>query len=368
MPAFAEELPLAGPYLLDPQPNSIVVQWETMAQTAESVVYQGPDGKRRKVPGKFRPMGKLTKDVPGRMVRAILTGLKACTEFQYRIEPGQKDGWQHTFMTPSPPGEICPGGLHVAFFGDTRWGTKEHTAVVRQLAGDKPQLVVNLGDIVSVANRIHEWKSFFQIERELLGNTPMILVPGNHEGYLAKDFGRAMLSRFFGLPNKPAVGHRRIDYGVLRLLVLDVYWGESLARGHEGWKWLEKELAGTPANRVAVVFVHTPVYSFGRHGVYENMKELRPLLAKHRVTAVIAGHHHGYEHFLVGGTHHLTLGGGGAPFHDPHMKPVPEEEHLLVSEGQFHHYLFLDISADDLRFRVRNTDVQKTHEEWQLKR
>ena len=365
---YAEEVPLVGPYLLDPQPNSMIVQWESGGKRAGQVVFEGPEGRVRKVSGQFRPAGTLTKDVPGRMARAKLSGLRACTRYRYRVEPLETKSWPHSFRTPSPPGELCPDGMRIALFGDTRSKHEDHAAVVRQLEAEEPHLVVNVGDIVSVASRVNEWKKFFDIERKMLGNTPMVLVPGNHEGYLAKDFGRAMLSRFFALPDQSAAGHRRFDYGIIRFITLDVYWGKSLARGDEGWKWLEKELSDIPPNRYGIVVVHTPVYSFGRHGVYENMKDLRLLLSRYNVAAVAAGHHHGYEHFLVGKTHHVTLGGGGAPFHDPHMKPVPGEENLLVSEGQFHHYLILDVTADRLLFRVRNTDTGSTHEEWELKR
>ncbi len=180
------------------------------------------------------------------------------------------------------------------------------------------------------------------------------------------DFGKAMMERYFGIPGRAGSGHYSFDFGPVHVVVLDPYWGEDLKK--EGKAWLDKDLAAVPAGRFKLVLIHTPPYSFGRHTVYPTAKGLREVIRKHRVHAVFAGHAHCYEHFLVDGTHYLTLGGGGASFHKPNMKVIKEEQHLQLSSGAFHHFLLIDVHPEGLRMRVINTDEDKVHEEWKIER
>ena len=84
--------------------------------------------------------------------------------------------------------------------------------------------------------------------------------------------------------------------------------------------WLDTELAKSE-DAWKFVFFHQPMYSSGaRHGSNLPLRNaLEPILVKHGVAAVFAGHDHFYErvkpqkgicHFVVGGSSKLRAGKG----------------------------------------------------------
>ena len=77
------------------------------------------------------------------------------------------------------------------------------------------------------------------------------------------------------------------------------------------WEWLDDELAAS-VNQWKVVLLHHPLYSSGRHGSTYGARELlEPILRRHHVDLVLAGHDHDYErtHPLHGITHVVSGGG-----------------------------------------------------------
>ena len=83
-------------------------------------------------------------------------------------------------------------------------------------------------------------------------------------------------------------------------------------------EWLEKELAGS-RSEWKIVYLHHPIYSSGAmHGSTPWLRAvLEPLLVKHGVSLVLAGHDHFYErmkpqqgiyHFVIGGSARLRPG------------------------------------------------------------
>jgi 3',5'-cyclic AMP phosphodiesterase CpdA len=82
--------------------------------------------------------------------------------------------------------------------------------------------------------------------------------------------------------------------------------------------WIEKEL-GASGSDWKIVFFHHPLYSSGgKHGSDMQLRGvLEPLLVKHEVSLVLAGHDHFYErikpqrgiaHFVIGGSAKLREG------------------------------------------------------------
>jgi len=356
-------LHLNTPYLLAPAPDSMTVAWLIDGKKKGSVVYAGADGREQRVRGVEAAGGQRPKKVAGRGMRAVLKELAPCARYRYRLSPWEK-GLPHSFRTPPEPGKSCEGGFRFVALGDTRHGHEHHANVVAAMRRFEPALVLNSGDMVTTTLNTDEWFKFVEVERELLADVPLLLVAGNHEAQGGKAFGKAMLKKLFGTKEYSGSGHRYVDWGVARFIMVDAYLGEHLDK--KGTEWLEQTLAKTPEDRLVFLIMHLPIYSFGRHGVYDRARKLRPLMKKYRVKAVFAGHAHGYEHFHVEGTHHLTLGGGGAPFHEPDMNVIEEERHLKVSSGKFHHFLSVEIVADEIRFTVFNTDTGEVHEKWSV--
>lgn len=354
---------LAGPYLMGPEPNRMVIQWEVQGPKDAAVIMLLPDGSKQRHAGLLLPAEELTQKLTGRVYRVSLTDLKPCTRYRYRLEPFEAK-MAHAFRTPPEVGKYCSAHISIAVVGDTRSHPTRHAKVVREMLPHQPDLVINTGDIVSFARRLDEWQSFFEVARPLLADAPLALAAGNHEGYQDEPFGAAMMERYFGLPGRSGTGHYSFDYGPVHVVILDAYWGRPLS--DKGKRWLRKDLAAVPKDRYKFVAIHTPLYSFGRHKVYSTAIALRDDMKEFGVHAVFSGHSHCYEHFLADGTHYLTLGGGGASFHDPNRQSIPEEAHLLLSAGAFHHFLLIDVHPEGLRLRVMNTDEKTVHEEWKI--
>jgi predicted phosphodiesterase len=354
---------LLGPYLVDPDATSVRVRWEVMGELDSEVVLTMPDGKERHGAGLLRNAEELTFSLPGRVYEAEVNQLESCTTYSYRLLPfDNKDSPLRSFRTSPLPGKLCPDGVRIMVYGDSRTNHKFHTSLVPAMVAAKPQLLVNIGDIVHSAKRVYEWHKFFQIERELLASAPIAIAPGNHEAYHGEDYGAELMRRYFRGRSHGGTGHYSFDYGPCHFAILDLYWGEPIAAA--GREWLRQDLASVPEGRYKFVVLHAPIYSFGHHAPTEELKALRPLLAKMGVTAVFSGHSHVYEHFNVEGIHYLTVGGTGAPFHTPNEHVVEAEEQYQVKTGRFYHFLTMDATAKGIHFRIVDSKKNRVVEEW----
>ncbi len=76
-------------------------------------------------------------------------------------------------------------------------------------------------------------------------------------------------------------------------------------------EWLDDTLASS-TSQWKIVALHHPVYSSGRHGSTTRLHEtLEPILTRHRVDLVLAGHDHHYERTVpIDGITHIVSGGG----------------------------------------------------------
>src|SRR5262249_20766175 len=112
--------------------------------------------------------------------------------------------------------------------------------------------------------------------------------------------------------------------------------------------------------RAILAFVHDGPYSRGYHGGNPLARaRYVPILLRHRVDLVLAGHDHLYQRGEVAGLRYAVTGGGGAPPY--HIRcGVPGRPPCTVDDGMIaiareHHYAVLTI-ARDLELCVRRAD------------
>ena len=169
------------------------------------------------------------------------------------------------------------------------------------------------------------------VEAYLKELPPVSLYPafGNHDApNLPAQLSRFRLERPF----------YRVRFGDLEVFVL--YTEEGLAGQR---RWLEEALQASTAPWKALV-LHRPLYSSGLHGGSPTLRSLlEPLLLRHGVALVLAGHDHHYERLKVGSITHLVLGGGGASLY-PTKPPRPLTQALKVA----HHAFFLEVGPGTL--------------------
>ena len=221
-------------------------------------------------------------------------------------------------------------------------------SITRYANGPGPiRFILQSGDAVVNGRDARQWNaSFVGLINRLTaeGGVPYFLAPGNHDVTGASDLNAP--GRREGLANYlramaqliPADGASRrlagyptyaFGYGNTFVLGID----SNIPEDSVQFAWAGAQLAGLNRNRYrnVVVFFHHPVFSSGPHGgaIVERptavMREKwMPLFRRHRVTLLVTGHEHLYEHWVeryrdAGGRERrmdqLVTGGGGAPIY-----------------------------------------------------
>ena len=135
------------------------------------------------------------------------------------------------------------------------------------------------------------------------------LAVGNHDGPLFLDEGVPDVEETLDLLGTPA------RYYAVRRGPVDFFYLDSGSivdgGGGEQLEWLDTALARAEAPW-RIVCSHHPLYSSGVHGNTDRVRELlEPLLSRHQVDVVLAGHDHHYERTVpIDGITHIVSGGG----------------------------------------------------------
>ena len=112
--------------------------------------------------------------------------LEPGASYAYRVEAGDVDSGgplataAATFATAPPPGE---GPVRFLVVGDNRTDAQAHAAVIARMRDHPGDFVLNTGDMVARGNDPEDWQEYFDVERELLADTPLFPAMGNHEIY-----------------------------------------------------------------------------------------------------------------------------------------------------------------------------------------
>jgi hypothetical protein len=107
-------------------------------------------------------------------------------------------------------------------------------------------------------------------------------------------------------------------------------------------EWLDDSLASS-TSQWKIVMLHHPVHSSGRHGSTPRADVvLEPILTRHKVDLVLAGHDHHYERTVpMQGVTHIVSGGGCKT---TRVDPRP----FTAAAASALHFLHLDITGDTL--------------------
>jgi hypothetical protein len=202
--------------------------------------------------------------------------------------------------------------------GDNGSGGRQAMAVATEMARTYQRqpfaLVALLGDICYYGNFEDRFQDVFV---KPLG--PLVdagvrfeLAIGNHDEALRhSEEGDAEIEAELRLLGTPGLyyssSHGPVDFFFLDSSVPGVF-GE---RASEQRAWLDGALARS-GNVWKVVALHHPPYSSGRHGSTPGARQvLAPILARHHVDLVLAGHDHHYERtHPIDGTTYVVSGGG----------------------------------------------------------
>ncbi len=285
----------AGPAVALVGDTAAVVYWETDDTLAGAVEYGLTSGYGLAA----------AETVAATRHELVLTRLAPDTLWHYRVISGADTTPDRAFRTRASAGR----SFRFAVYGDNQDDSAAHQRVVDRLtlAAPDAEFCAHVGDLVQNGT-VAEWRSWFNIEREIVAGRPVLPAPGNHDIIIPDNW-----LRFLVLP-----GNERwhsLRWGGVALHCLDAYSDFSPASAQ--YDWLLSELlsdSADPAVRFILVSLHLPPWTTNRSysGNADARQWLCPLFERFRVAVVFAGHVHAYEHSLVNGVHYINPGSAGA--------------------------------------------------------
>jgi len=275
---------IKGPYLQQLTPDSIVIMWETNTAADSQVDYDD---------GVSGPLSFYV-DESVKIHEIQLTGLAADTEYYYTVTSGTKTSPTSTFAT-APDTER---DFRFVAYGDTRTNANAHAAVIQGIINSAPEIVIHTGDLVENGDDSGQWgRQFFGPAHDLMINTPLLPIIGNHEG------SGNLFRDLFSLGDND--DWFAFTYGGVRFIGLNTH-NRSYSPGSaqynwlagydDGGQWVPGELESDEYNNATwhIVYFHHPPYTAtsGHSDEIGVQTHLVPLFEQYGVDMVFNGHSH----------------------------------------------------------------------------
>ncbi len=341
---------LKGPYLQNVGKDRITIMWETPNPSSSLVLY----GKDKPEQGIFIPDEVKVHEVE-------IKGLKEGTTYKYIAMSNKLASPEFTFKTA--PDESRP--FKFAVWGDNRTYPYDHLSVIDVMLSLKPDIAINVGDVVTRGINYEEWgDEYFLPIRQLALGTPTYIAIGNHE-YGGYGCGKRVrwFEEFVSHPNDNDY-YYSFKYGNSFFIVLDpqrTVHCYDVPPDSTQYKWFVEQLESDEFKNSTFrfVFFHEPPFSeCWSGGYYDGEARLRkhivPLLEKYNVDILFSGHTHDYERGKSprANTYYIITGGGGAELDDTHYY---DWEELSIYKF-IYHFCLLTIDGGHLRLQAINRE------------
>jgi Calcineurin-like phosphoesterase len=225
--------------------------------------------------------------------------------------------------TALPDGPIVVlGDTQRTFWGERLIGREQNEMARRELIAkiareERPAFMVHLGDMV-VAGDADEWQYFDRLMSPITARQiPILPVLGNHD-YWGDDriALRHALRRF---PELAENGRYAGQHRGLGFIWLNSNLVGAAAREQAQWFGARLDAFDRDSSiRAVLVFSHHPPYTNGKHRYGEESAHIRAELLPsfdhaRKTAAMMSGHVHGYERFVVNEKTFVVTGGAGGP-------------------------------------------------------
>lgn len=291
-----------------------------------------------------------------RVHKAIVDGLEPGTAYVYRVGDGDSHVSEGSFRTAGTAAEPTK----FLFFGDSQAsnaaGFKLWGDILRKAAADHPDFdfILQAGDMVEDGFKENEWNMWFQEAQDILTDTTIVSVVGNHEVT-----GTRKNDDFLAHFNNPQNGidslkgsNYSFDYHNAHIVVLNSEYDFEAQK-----EWLRRDLAATDKTWKIVTFHRGPYGS-----VYDSAhirEAWTSTFDEFHVDLAMNGHDHVYVRSYpmrggqrVGegeGTTYVVGGSTGPKFY-----AVTEREWQYKVDGeQTQIYGAVEIRGDELTFTVK---------------
>ena len=233
--------------------------------------------------------------------------------------------------------------VHFAVIGDSGTGGSDQRAVAARLSAMHKtfpfDIVLMLGDNLYGNESKRDYVAKFEVPYKALLDAKVKFYAslGNH------DDGTQVMYEPFNMGGKKYYTFKPQGASV-RFFALDSNYMDK-----EQLAWLEKELAASGSDW-KIMFFHHPLYSSGKHGSTEPLREqLEPLFVKHGVDVVFAGHDHFYERIKPQkGIYHFVSGGAAK------LRAGDIEKTGLTAKGfdRGYHFMLVEVTPKVLYFQA----------------
>ena len=325
---------IKGPYLQRVTADGITVMWESHQPTAGIVLY-----------GKTTDYGGSVEEEEAHRIHGVhIRGLEIETRYHYKVLSGRDSSPARTFQTAVRP----DSPFRFVYYGDNKNGPHMHRRNALQIAAEKPNIVLQCGDLVNTGNIYSQWERlFFTPAKPLIDHVPLYPSLGNHERNADHYF------KYFSLPSTES--WYSFDYGNSHFVVLD-----SNRESEEQLAWLVEDLEASKATWKFVSFHHPPFTAGGNyyseHRIHlKNL--LHPIFEKYGVDVVFNGHDHNYERTRPilsrqgkAPVTYIVNGNGGTP-----LRYVGKREWTVVAKRVFG-YTRVDVNGKRLEVQGKTID------------
>lgn len=313
------------PYVQRLTESSVMIGWTATTTRDHRVDVTLPDGTRvasvRAVVDKGSP----------NQVWATIEGLSPGTTYCYAVANGTPLTERTGFRTaPASTDET----VRFLAFGDSGSGGEDQRTL-RDWMFDFPyDLIIHTGDVAYNDGTLDQYEdNVFGVYEQLFRNLPFFPAAGNHD---YKTLKGAPFREVFALPH--AEKWYSYDWGSIHFVALDTESDYATQA-----RWLADDLAAT-TKPWKIVYLHRPPYSSGSHGSDKKLRRaLAPVLERHGVQLVLAGHDHDYERIEPqNGVHYVVTGGGGRGTYG-----VGRSSFTAFSEEVIH-FVYAEVGVDKL--------------------
>jgi hypothetical protein len=238
------------------------------------------------------------------------------------------------FRTAPAPDD--PRAIRFLAFGDSGGGGSDQYALRDQMYTVPYDLIVHTGDLAYDNGSITQFDdNVFSVYADLLRSIPLFPAAGNHEYETMRG---APFREVFALPGDSGEKWYSFDWGRVHFAALDTEADYATQAA-----WLDADLAAS-ALPWKVVYLHKPPYSSGTHGSDTALRRaLAPVLERHRVQLVLAGHDHDYERMIPQqGVNYVVTGGGGVG-----TRSVGSSSFTAFSVDVIH-FVYAEVTVDEL--------------------
>jgi acid phosphatase type 7 len=217
-----------------------------------------------------------------------------------------------------------------------------------------PDAVLALGDTQYQDATLRDYRTAYDESWGAL-RSATYPIPGNHEYRTADATG---YYRYFEGRQPGPPGYYSLRLGAWRAYLLNSNCDEVDCVAQRAW--LDEALATDPSS-CALIAIHHPRYSSGRHGAQLFTRPFLRIAHRHRVDVVLSGHDHHYERFrrmdadgrpAERGFFQFVSGAGGRSHHEA----GPPTKGSLFSDDQAYGVLNLRLSPGKFRYAFTTID------------